>query len=107
MRDTQQEHVANNQNIVFEKVVTNEGGGYHPNNGAFIAPESGFYVLSSSTMCATNGEVLAAMVHNGNIVTRMYCHGDGGRHDQGSQTVVVQMFAGDSAAVKNIDTVKK
>ncbi|KAH3822006.1 hypothetical protein DPMN_123775 [Dreissena polymorpha] len=52
-------------------------------------------------MCAENGEVRATMVHNGNLVARVYCHGDGGKYDQGSQTVVIQLNAGDEVAVQS------
>ena len=101
MKVAHQEHVGVNQNIVFEQVLTNEGGGYHQNHGVFIAPQSGIYVFSSTILCFQNGEVLAEMVHNGNPVTNIYCHGDSGRHDQGSQTVVIKMNAGDEVAVRN------
>ncbi|KAH3722121.1 hypothetical protein DPMN_065073 [Dreissena polymorpha] len=75
----------------FERIVTNEGSGFHQNQDVFIAPQSGVYVFSSTIMCFPNGEVLAEIVHNGNPVTRIYCHGDSGRHDQGSQTAVFKM----------------
>ncbi|KAH3722113.1 hypothetical protein DPMN_065065 [Dreissena polymorpha] len=101
MKVAHQEHVGVNQNIVFEQVLTNEGGGYHPNHGVFIAPQSGVNVFSSAILCFPNGEVLAEMVHNGNPVTHIYCHGDSGRHDQGSQMVVIKINAGDEVAVRN------
>ncbi|KAH3714758.1 hypothetical protein DPMN_057457 [Dreissena polymorpha] len=101
MKVARQDHVGANQNIIFEQVLTNEGGGYHQNHGVFIAPQSGVFVFSSTIMCVPNGEVDAEMVHNGNGVTHIYCHGDGGSHDQGSQTVVIKMNAGDEVAVRN------
>ncbi|XP_052247824.1 uncharacterized protein LOC127855944 [Dreissena polymorpha] len=52
-----QEHVGFHQNIIFEQILTNEGGGYHQIHGVFIAPQSGVYVFSSAIMCAPNGEV--------------------------------------------------
>ncbi|KAH3780914.1 cerebellin-2-like isoform X1 [Dreissena polymorpha] len=102
MKVAHQENVGIDQNIIFEQVLTNDGGGYHQNHGVFIAPQSGVYVFSSSIMCFPNGkEVLAEIVHNGNPVTRMYCQG-ANAHDQGSQTAVIKMNAGDEAAVRNV-----
>ncbi|KAH3722234.1 hypothetical protein DPMN_065190 [Dreissena polymorpha] len=101
MKVAHQEHVGVNQNIVFEQVLTNEGGGYHQNHGVFIAPQSGIYVFSSAIMCFPNGEVLADMVNNGNPVPRINCHSDSGRHDQGSQTAVIKMNAGDEVPARN------
>ncbi|KAH3722226.1 hypothetical protein DPMN_065182 [Dreissena polymorpha] len=72
-----QEHVGFHQNIIFEQILTNEGGGYHQIHGVFIAPQSGVYVFSSAIMCAPNGEVFSEMVHNGNLVTRIVTVGDG------------------------------
>ncbi|KAH3706153.1 hypothetical protein DPMN_065533 [Dreissena polymorpha] len=50
-----------------------------------------------------NGEAHDAIVHNGNVVAIIYGHGDNVRHDQGSQTVIINMITGDDVAVKNID----
>ena len=45
----------------------------------------------------------ASIVQNGNNVGVIYAHGDSGRHDQGAQTVVIQVKQGDEIWVKNID----
>ncbi|KAH3715120.1 hypothetical protein DPMN_057826 [Dreissena polymorpha] len=90
-----------NQNILFGNVLTNEGGGYHPNLGVFIAPQSGVYVFSSSIMTSVNVEQYAAIAVNGNLVAQIYGHSDNGRHDQGSQTVVIKLNAGDEVAVQS------
>ncbi|KAH3706154.1 uncharacterized protein LOC127857887 [Dreissena polymorpha] len=103
MKTATQEHIGINQNIIFGQVLTNEGGGFHPNHGVFTAPQSGVYVFSSSILTFANGEYHAAIVHNGNIVTHIYGGGDSGRHDQGSQTVVIKLNAGDEVAVQNVD----
>ncbi|KAH3706452.1 hypothetical protein DPMN_065838 [Dreissena polymorpha] len=90
-----------NQNILFGNVLTNEGGGYHPNLGVFIAPQSGVYVFSSAIMTNINKEQYSAIAVNGNLVAQIYGHADNGRHDQGSQTVVLKLNAGDEVAVQN------
>ncbi|KAH3721492.1 hypothetical protein DPMN_064420 [Dreissena polymorpha] len=77
MKAAGQEHIGLNQNIVFEKVLTNEGGGYHPNHGVFTAPQSGVYVFSSSIMATPGGEIHTAIVHNENAVARIFAHSVG------------------------------
>ncbi|KAH3715647.1 hypothetical protein DPMN_058359 [Dreissena polymorpha] len=101
MKNAHQEHIGLNQNIIFDNVITNEGGGYHPLHGVFIAPQYGYYVLSSAAFTFGNGEINTAMGHNGNIIAYIYGHGDNGRHDQGSQTVVTWLDVGDEKAVQN------
>jgi hypothetical protein len=32
--------------VIFDTAITNVGGGYHPNTGVFIVPESGLYVFT-------------------------------------------------------------
>ncbi|KAH3791914.1 cerebellin-3-like [Dreissena polymorpha] len=103
MKSASQGHLGVNQNIIFEQVLTNEGGGYHPNHGVFIAPQSGVYVMSSAIMTSANGRFHAAIVHNGNMVAHIYGHGDSGLYDQGSQTIVIKLNAEDEVAVQNFD----
>ncbi|XP_052227967.1 caprin-2-like [Dreissena polymorpha] len=103
MRVPNQQHIGINQDIIFDRILTNEGGGYHPNHGVFTAPQSGVYVISSTILTWMNGEVHAAIVHNGNAVAHIYGHGDNGRHDQGSQTVVIWLNVGDEVAVQNVE----
>ncbi|KAH3715704.1 uncharacterized protein LOC127855545 [Dreissena polymorpha] len=101
MKAAHQNHIGLNQNILFDQVLTNEGDGYRQNNGVFTAPQAGVYVFSSTILTLLNRELHAVIVHNGNVVTRITSHGDSGRHDQGSQTVVIKMNAGDEVAVQN------
>lgn len=98
-----QNHVGIDQNIIFEQVFTNEGGGYHLKYSVFIAPQSGVYVVSSAALNLANGEFITAIVHSGNIVTRMYRHGENGQFDQSSQTIVIKLNPGDEVAVQTIE----
>ena len=98
-------HVGVNQNIPFENVLLNLGNAYHSQHGIFIAPQSGIYLFSSSIMSnnVNHVEVHADLVQNGNVVARIYAHSDSVRHDQGAQTVVIQVKQGDEIWVRNID----
>lgn len=49
-----------------------------------------------------DGELHAAIEFNGEIVAVLYGHGDDGRHDQGSHTVVLSLQA-DRVFIRNID----
>ena len=44
------ESLGADQNIAFENVITNVGDAYNSQAGVFIAPVSGIYVFSTSTM---------------------------------------------------------
>jgi len=93
-KQAHQDGIGINQNIKFDNVPLNLGNGYHPGHGLFIAPKAGLYLFSSS--------LLTHQV-NGNTVAKVYGHGDSGRHDQGSQTVLVRLDINDEVYVRNID----
>ncbi|XP_045181237.2 uncharacterized protein LOC123540350 [Mercenaria mercenaria] len=97
------QHLGIDQNIVFDVVELNLGGGYHNQHGLFIAPKSGLYIFSTSLLSYVNAkaEFDASIVKNGNILASAFGHGDSGRHDQGSVTVVTQLNVGDEISVKN------
>ncbi|XP_052777455.1 cerebellin-2-like isoform X2 [Mya arenaria] len=104
-KSSSQSHIGIKQNILFEKIVLNLGGGYHPDHGLFIAPVPGVYMFSTSLLSFYTGsvELHADLVHNGNVINRVYGHGDSGRHAQGSQTAVLQLQVSDEVWVRNID----
>lgn len=98
-------HLGIKQNIVFVTQLLNLGGGYHNQHGLFIAPKPGLYIFSTSVLSYidAHAEFNAAIVKNGFILATAYGHGDSGRHDQGSVTVVTQLNVGDEVSVKNIN----
>ena len=95
-------HLGINQNIVFPDIMLNLGGGYHNQHGVFIAPQPGVYLFSTSIMSyvGTHSDIWVHLEKNGNILANAYGHGDSGRHDQGSVTVVAQLVAGDEVWVR-------
>jgi len=90
-----------NQNIVFETVIENLGGGYHNQHGIFIAPANGVYIFSVSILSWVNdhAEFQADLKKDGVILARAFGHGDSGRHDQGSVTVATQLQKGNEVWV--------
>jgi len=47
-------------------------------------------------------EVRAAITVNGIQIAHIFGHGDSGRHDQGAQTVIVNLKVNDEVDVRNI-----
>ena len=95
-------HVGLHQNIVFDHVETNLGNGYNPHHGVFTAPVSGLYFFYSSILTGNNEEVWCQIAVNGVQKGSIYGRGTDGRHDQGSQALVVSLQQGDDVAVQNI-----
>lgn len=95
-------HLSINQPVPFETGLLNLGGQYHSSTSIFIAEQPGVYIFSVTILSFydPHPEFHAAIVKNGGVLTRIYGHGDNGRHDQGSATVVVQLNARDEVWVR-------
>lgn len=103
-----QPEVSINQHILFDDVLINLGAAYQDKQGLFIAPQSGVYVFSVSilsTYSSDEEEFHAALVHNGDLIARIYGCGSPGRHDQAGQTVIIQLETGDEVWIENIELV--
>jgi len=99
-----QTNIGVDQVITFDRVGLNLGDGFHPVHSIFIAPRSGVYLFSSSIMTFYNNpaEVQAAITVNGITIAMVFGHGDSGRHDQGAQTVIVNLKVNDEVDVRNV-----
>ncbi|KAH3847428.1 heavy metal-binding protein HIP-like [Dreissena polymorpha] len=101
VKTAEQANLGPDQTITFETVLFNGGGGYHPNTGYFIAPQSGVYMFSTSVLHRSQTlPFYGELTHNGKPVARI--HADGGIWDSGSQTVIIEVQAGDDIWVRNI-----
>jgi len=97
-----QSSVGVNQNIIFEKVLLNEGNGFHSQHGIYIATQRGVYMFTANLVHVNQpGPFHAALVHNGNVIVKL--HGESNTWDQTSQTVYLSLAAGDEVYVRNID----
>jgi hypothetical protein len=94
-------HAGAHQNVVFDLVETNIGNGYSTHHGVFTAPVSGLYLIYSSILAAHGAEIWCQIVVNGVNKGSVYARGTDGRHDQGSQAILVQLKKGDDVAVQN------
>ncbi|XP_052807392.1 complement C1q tumor necrosis factor-related protein 3-like [Mya arenaria] len=102
--DASVDHLGHNQNIVFETVLLNLGNAYHNAHGVFQAPQSGVYVFSGTIMSWIDPkpEIQAELVKNGQVLARIFGHGDSGRHDQGGVTVTTQLVTGDEVWIREL-----
>jgi len=92
------------QNLRFDTVITNVGNGYSPIQGTFTAPVAGMYVFSTTLLSHANHNDHFQLVHNGNLVYRLYV-GGGGSHnyDTTGSSVAIQLQQGDTVSVQNLD----
>ena len=91
--------------IVFDTARTNVGGGYNVDDGIFTTPYDGIYQLSASMMTDRDGEIWAYFELNGNRIAYIYAHASDQRHDQGANTVILQLKTGDTVRVVSSYTV--
>ena len=96
---TSQPSVSASSTILFDTVRTNVGNGYNIDDGSFTAPVDGIYQFSSTMMTAQDGEIWAHFSLNGRNMAYIYAHGTEGRHDQGANTVILQLNKGDRVCV--------
>ena len=92
------------QSIVFDVVYVNQGNGYmyHQNHGLFIAPQSGIYVFLVSLMHSSQSKPgHHSIMKNGQIFARF--HSESNQYEQTSQSVILNVNAGDEIYVRNDD----
>ncbi|XP_052788681.1 uncharacterized protein LOC128223440 [Mya arenaria] len=90
------------QTLVFEKVVTDVGGGYNPGTGVFTAPVDGLYVFSTSVMVDLSTSTTDAKIRinkNGSKVVYLYFNDSDGNFETVSGTVILSMQVGDTVNV--------
>ena len=86
-----QNDVGVNQNILFDDIVLNEGGGFHPQHGLFIAPAREIYIFTAAVLHPPQANIYlhAAITHNDHDVALL--HSAANIWDQGTQTVILNM----------------
>lgn len=95
--------VAQNQTILFDKIVLNAGSAFDMSTGQFTAPGDGFYSFSVSVTSdlGHNHQLQVALMKNNDILARAHAHGDSGHLDQGGVSIVVGLAAGDKVYVRS------
>ncbi|XP_053381893.1 complement C1q-like protein 4 [Mercenaria mercenaria] len=96
-------HIGLHQKIMFDYVSLNVGNAYHSSHGLFIAPRPGIYIFSGSLLAHVTKEIEMAFMKNGAFIgggilaNAVNTNG----YDQGSETVVAQLKAGDEVWIEN------
>ncbi|XP_062616862.1 uncharacterized protein LOC134278568 [Saccostrea cucullata] len=85
--------------LIFDKIITNAGNGYHNATGAFIAPRTGIYVFSWSMRLVNSAYHQAELVHNHNVMGVAYLYAPTGDHTV-SGTVVIHVNQGDDVFIR-------
>ena len=96
--------VSSGSTILFDTVSTNVGNGYNADDGMFTTPYDGIYQFSATMMTGQNGEIWAYFSLNGRRIAFIYAHGTESRHDQGANTVILQLNKGDKVGLMNQHT---
>ncbi|CAG2205983.1 C1QL [Mytilus edulis] len=86
------------QTLVFDKVYSNEGGGYNAHTGLFTAPVNGMYYFVVSFLAA-GGSTHLLLLKNNHEVARGYGRG---QDATGSIVSTVQLKRGDVVRVSEI-----
>jgi len=88
------------QVIKFPHVELNIGNSFHPASIVLIAPKAGIFLFSVTVLSDAHSlsELHATLTVNGQNI----CHafGDARKYDQGSQAVVLQLWANDEVFVR-------
>merc|ERR1712226_550005 len=90
-----------NQEIIYDRVITNIGNAYDPTTGHFHCSISGTYLFNFNVMAAESDYVEASLTVNGNhIVHALSDHGSSATTwDMGTTNVIIQIREGDAVSV--------
>jgi hypothetical protein len=86
-------------------VKTNQGGGYHPSSGVFIAPESGYYVFTWTVRLYHYGDTTVEnfsteLVIDGTVYGSVFLRAHLEDDDQSTGTVVAFVEKGQDVYVR-------
>ena len=93
-----QENLGIKQIVRFDHVITNAGSGFDPVTSVFKSPVSGLYFFTVVIMSHATEDIETQMVKNGIALVNTYS-GDSTTWNQGSQSTVVHLNAGDDVYI--------
>lgn len=81
--------------MVFDRVITNNGGFYHNTTGVFTAPQDGVYVFYLSAMTLPNDDIYLHIVKDGIRIDDVYSDArDDNSYESLSETWVLNLSSG-------------
>ena len=90
------------QIVVFNVTQVNEGDAYHDQTGLFVAPKNGLYFFTLTlNHPQQSSPAHVSLVKNADVVARI--HADLRTWEQSSQSVILNLSAGDEVFVRNDD----
>ncbi|XP_045188636.1 cerebellin-2-like [Mercenaria mercenaria] len=92
--------------IVFDEIITNTGSHYSSVTGIFVAPSADQYFFATSVKDVSNRDgTTLHIVHNGRRVAEISAvrGANLGQEPQGSNSVVLELSAGDEVAVRSFN----
>lgn len=92
--------------VVYDKVITNNGSGYDPSNGHFIAPYEGLYYFSWTTLTLHDKTFFTHLMHNGKttVINHAAARGISTEQMSATQSAVLQLAAKDKVYIKTHGT---
>ena len=89
------------ETLIFDKVITNLGNGYHSNSGIFEAPVGGLYVLHMDIMGRSDESQYTEFVVNGRSVMSNFVMATESKHFvSSSRTVTIELAVGDKVWIR-------
>ena len=87
--------------LIFDKVITNLGNGYHGNSGIFEAPVSGLYVFNMDIMVRGGQRQYTQFVVNGRHLMSNYAKATEAKHyASSSRTLTISLTTGDKVWIQ-------
>uniref|UniRef100_K1PPT7 Complement C1q-like protein 2 n=1 Tax=Magallana gigas TaxID=29159 RepID=K1PPT7_MAGGI len=86
--------------LIFDRVFSNQGGGYNPKNGHFTAKESGVYMFHFHALSHSGDQITVDLYHGQYYIDSLY-GGSDGEYATGSNAAALNLAAGDTVFLKS------
>nr|QCO31675.1 C1q [Sinonovacula constricta] len=96
------DNLGDEQTLIFDDVLVNDGQGYNRQTGAFIAPTQGVYMFVFFIGQRGHNQIFVHLTKNGQAIVEAGSEGLNDSHDtQGGNAAILPLVAGDVVAVRH------